>query len=139
MDFNKQKFKGYVIKQQDLDLSNDVFNITQTVINQIAKEQDEQTMLMIEEYIKIKQNQGECISANIIPEGKLRHIINLGLTMYNAREMDKPITNLQLFPQEEYIEYLRRQLLLEQRENQKLKNEIAMITYKPAIQDLESE
>lgn len=139
MEINKQKFEGYTITDKDLDINNDVFNITQTIINQIVKEQDEQTIIMIEEYVKNKQHQGECISANIIPEGKLRHIINLGLTVYNAREMDKPMTNLQLFPQEDYIEYLRHQLLLEQRENQKLKNEIAMMTYKPTIQDLESE
>ena len=139
MEINKQKFEGYTIADKDLDINNDVFNITQTIINQIVKEQDEQAMIMIEEYVKNKQHQGECISANIIPEGKLRHIINLGLTVYNAREMDKPVTNLQLFPQEDYIEYLRHQLLLEQRENQKLRNQIAMMTYKPTIQDLESE
>lgn len=139
MEFNKQKFEEYTINQQDLDLgNNEVFNITQTIINQIVKEQDEQTMFMIEEYIKNKQLQGECISANIIPEGKLRHIINLGLTIYNAREIDKPITNLQLFPQEDYIEYLRHQLLLEQRENQKLRNQIDMMDGETKIVNLES-
>lgn len=139
MEINKQKFEGYTIADKDLDINNDVFNITQTIINQIVKEQDEQAMIMIEEYVKNKQHQGECISANIIPEGKLRHIINLGLTVYNAREMDKPITNLQLFPQEDYVEYLRHQLLLEQRENQKLRNQINMMESETKIINLESE
>lgn len=122
------------------DLPNeDMFSFQTSIIAEIVKEQDEHIMLMIEEYVKEKQHKGECISARIIPEGKLRHIINLGLTVYNAREEKIPNSQLKLFPQEEYIEYLRHALLETQKENQKLKNEIAMMTYRPTIKDLESE
>lgn len=119
------------------DLPNeDMFSFQTSIIAEIVKEQDEHIMLMIEEYVKEKQHKGECVSARIIPEGKLRHIINLGLTVYNAREKNIPDSQLQLFPQEEYIEYLRHALSEEQKENQKLKNQISMMENPPEIVDL---
>ena len=84
----------------------DVFHFTQKIIQEIVKEQDEHTMLMIEEYVKKRQREGECIAARIIPEGQMRHVINLGLTMY-AKQNGITIRQNELFPQEDYIEYLR--------------------------------
>lgn len=83
-----------------------IFSFTQKIIEEIVREQDEHTMLMIEEYVKKKQHEGECIAARIIPEGQMRHIINLGLTMY-TKQNGITIRQNELFPQEDYIEYLR--------------------------------
>lgn len=87
----------------------DVFSITQTIVAEIVKEQDEHTMAVIERYIKERQAQGELISSNIIGEGKLRHIINLGLTAYSKLE-GIPISQEDLFTQEDYIQYLNTRL-----------------------------
>ena len=65
---------------------NFVASITHQLFTQIVKEEDEYTLNIIEEYVKNKQHEGECIAAKIIPEGKLRHIINLGLARYAAQE-----------------------------------------------------
>ena len=65
---------------------NFVASITHQLFTQIVKEEDEYTLNIIEEYVKNKQHEGECIAAKIIPEGKLRHIINLGLNRYAAQE-----------------------------------------------------
>ena len=124
---------------EDMPQNDSLISFTQKIIQEIVKEQDEHTMLMIEEYVKDKQHKGECISARIIPEGKLRHIINLGLTVYNAKEKNIPDSQLQLFPQEEYIEYLRHTLLETQKENQKLRNQISMMENPPEIIGFESE
>lgn len=97
--------------EKSLDGDDFVASITHQLFTQIVKEEDEYTMNIIEEYVKNKQHEGECIAAKIIPEGKLRHIINLGLTRYAAQEH----INLKpgdMFPQEQYIEYLRRELQL---------------------------
>ena len=97
--------------EKDLESDDFVASITHQLFTQIVKEEDEYTMDIIEEYVKNKQHSGECVAAQIIPEGKLRHIINLGLTRYAAQEH----INLKpgdMFPQEQYIEYLRRELQL---------------------------
>jgi len=97
--------------EKDLESDDFVASITHQLFTQIVKEEDEYTMNIIEEYVKNKQHSGECVAAQIIPEGKLRHIINLGLTRYAAQEH----INLKpgdMFPQEQYIEYLRRELQL---------------------------
>lgn len=86
-----------------------VYSITSTLVSEIVKEQDEFTIQQIENYVKNKQSQGELISSNIIGEGRLRHIINLGLSLYANRE-HMPISSDDLFPQENYIEYLNRRL-----------------------------
>lgn len=90
----------------NLEEKDGVYSFTQKIIQEIVKEQDEHTMLAIEEYVKNRQHQGECIAARIIPEGQMRHIINLGLTIF-ANQTGQKITPTELFPQEEYIEYLR--------------------------------
>lgn len=68
------------------DIPEDSFNITNHIIAQIVAEQDDATMKMIEQYVKKKQAEGELCTSAIIPEGKLRHIINLGLTRYENLE-----------------------------------------------------
>ena len=107
MDF-KNISPNFEMKQDGDDF---IASITNQLYTQIVKEEDEYTMNMIEEYVKTEEHKGNCIAARIIPEGKLRHIINLGLTRYAAQEH----INLKpgdMFPQEQYIEYLRRELQL---------------------------
>lgn len=110
----------------NIDNDSESFSITGSIISQIVKEEDEYTMNIIEEYVKTKRAQGEIISAKIIPEGKLRHIINLGLTIYNRDMKLDELVATDLFPQEQYIEFLRREIMRYQQENQKLKNQITM-------------
>lgn len=107
------------------DCQSDTFklSVTEQLMQQIVKEEDEYTLNMIEEYVKAARAKGECIAARIIPEGKLRHIINLGLSVYNDQK-DSRILGKELFPQEQYIEFLRRELMKEQAENQKLRNQL---------------
>lgn len=102
----------------------DTYSITGKIITQIIKEEDEYTLNMIEEYVKSARARGECIAAKIIPEGQLRHIINLGLSVYNQQLTNKKITSDELFSQEQYIEFLRRELVKSQEENQKLRNQL---------------
>ena len=101
----------------------DVFHFTQKIIQEIVKEQDEHIMLAIEEYVKKKQHEGECIAARIIPEGQLRHIINLGLTIF-ANQTGNTIQGPELFPQEEYIEFLRNKFVQMQNTIEEQNNQI---------------
>ena len=116
----------------------DVVNLTGSIITQIVKEEDERTMLMIEEYVKSKQAEGEIIAAKFIPEGKLRHIINLGLTRLNNLE-HYDMKPGDLFPQEQYIEYLRREIVQYQQENQRLKNQINIIESMSGLRSVDTE
>lgn len=99
------------------------FSVTHRIIAQVVKEEDEYIMGMIEDYVKEEQRKGNFVSAKIIPEGKLRHIINLGLTRYAAQEHIN-LKPADMFVQEQYIEYLRRELDICTKENQELKNKI---------------
>lgn len=101
----RYNFEADLTKDEDQS----IYSITQTVVTQIVKEQNEYTIAQIEKYVKEKQQAGEIISSNIIGEGKLRHIINLGLTIY-ARQNNIPISQDDLFTQEDYIEYLNHRL-----------------------------
>lgn len=56
-------------------------------------------------YVKEKQAQGELIFPVIIPEGELRHILNIGLTIW-SQQQKIGITPENLFSQEDYINYL---------------------------------
>lgn len=109
MDFKNINPKINLDKMPESD--DFIANIAHQLYTQIVQEEDEYTMNMIEEYVKTKQHQGECIAAQIIPEGRLRHIINLGLTRYAAQE-HIDLKPADMFPQEQYIEYLRRELQL---------------------------
>ena len=91
------------------DEAQSIRSITQTLVTQIVKEQDEYTIAQIEKYVKEKQQAGEIVSWNIIGEGKLRHIINLGITIY-CKQQGLPISPEDLFTQEYYIEYLNHRL-----------------------------
>lgn len=124
MDFKNLNPK--VNFEKDLDGDNFVASITHQLFTQIVREEDEYTMNMIEEYVKNKQHSGECVAAKIIPEGKLRHIINLGLTRYAAQE-HIDLKPADMFPQEQYIEYLRRELMLSQQTIHNLQKQVEML------------
>ena len=124
MDFKNLNPK--VNFEKDLDGDDFVASITHQLFTQIVREEDEYTMNMIEEYVKNKQHSGECVAAKIIPEGKLRHIINLGLTRYAAQERID-LKPADMFPQEQYIEYLRRELMLSQQTIHNLQKQVEML------------
>ena len=112
--------------EKSLDGDDFVASITHQLFTQIVKEEDEYTLNTIEEYVKNKQYEGECVAAKIIPEGKLRHIINLGLTRYAAQE-HIDLKPADMFPQEQYIEYLRRELMLSQQTIHNLQKQVEML------------
>ena len=136
MDFKNLNPK--VNFEKDLDSDDFVASITHQLFTQIVKEEDEYTMNMIEEYVKNKQHSGECVAAKIIPEGKLRHIINLGLTRYAAQE-HIDLKPADMFPQEQYIEYLRREIVQYQQENQRLKNQINIMESMSGLRSVDTE
>lgn len=104
------------------DLDN-IEKITSTIYSQIVKEQDEATMVMLENYVKEKQRSGEICLLNIIGEGKIRHIFNLGLTEY-ARIQKEPqkVLSKNYFPESVYVEFLNEQIKELQNENKRLVN-----------------
>lgn len=103
-----------------------IYSMTHQIIGQIVKEEDEYVMNMISDYVKTEQLKGNFVSSKIIPEGQLRHIINLGLTIF-SKQVDYDLHENELFEQEQYIEFLRKQINEYQKENQQLKNEIMQI------------
>lgn len=104
------------------------FNITAKLIHQIVKESDEAAITMIENYVKQKQAEGEVILSTIIPEGKLRHIINLGITTYNELQKEpRKLSARNYFTETVFNEYLYQELLEAQRENQRLRNQITIL------------
>lgn len=109
----------------NIEQNGDTFSITSRVITQIVKEQDEYTTKMIEDYIRERQAKGECILSTIIPEGKLRHIINLGITTYNEIQKEpKKLSSRNYFSETAYNEYLHQENLKLEKENQRLRNRI---------------
>lgn len=102
---------------------NGMYSFTSRIIAQIVKEEDEYVMNMIEEYVKNEQHKGNFVSAKIIPEGQLRHIINLGMCLYAERNHLK-LNASGLFPETMYVEYLRRELDKCSKENLELKRRI---------------
>lgn len=136
MDFKNISPKFNFEKSTDSD--DFIASITHQLYTQIVKEEDERTMLMIEEYIKSKQAESEIIAAKFIPEGKLRHIINLGLTRLNNLE-HYDMKPGDLFPQEQYIEYLRREIVQYQQENQRLKNQINIMESMSGLRSVDTE
>ena len=101
----------------------DIEKITSTIYGQIVREQDDATMQMLENYVKEKQRCGEICLLNLIGEGKIRHIFNLGLTEY-ARIQKEPLKVLSknYFSESVYIEYLNKQIKELQNENKRLVN-----------------
>ena len=104
----------------DLD---EIERITSTLYSQIVKEQDEPTMIMLENYVKEKQRSGEICLLNIIGEGKIRHIFNLGLTEF-ARIQKEPrkVLSKNYFPESVYVEFLNERIKELQNENIRLVN-----------------
>lgn len=92
-----------------MEPKSDMTSITSTLIAQIVKEQDEYTIEVIMKYVKKKEAAGELVVPIIIPEGELRHIINLGLTLW-AQQKQVGISQDNLFHQEDYINYLNHRL-----------------------------
>lgn len=92
-----------------MEPKSDMTSITSTLIAQIVKEQDEYIMGVIMRYVKEKETAGELVVPTIIPEGELRHIINLGLTLW-AQQKQVGISQDNLFHQEDYINYLNHRL-----------------------------
>jgi hypothetical protein len=108
--------------------SDEHLSITTKFIQQIVKESDEATISMIENYVRQKQAEGEIILSTIIPEGKLRHIINLGITTYNEIQKEpRKLLARNYFTETVYNEYLHQELLNVQRENQRLRNQITIL------------
>ena len=97
--------------------------ITSSIYSQIIKEQDEATMQMLENYVKEKQRSGEICLLNIIGEGKIRHIFNLGLTEY-ARIQKEPrkVLSKNYFPESVYVEFLNEKIRSLESENKSLRN-----------------
>lgn len=104
------------------DLDNNE-KITSTIYSQIVKEQDEATMVMLENYVKEKQRSGEICLLNIIGEGKIRHIFNLGLTEYaQIQKEPQKVLSKNYFPESVYVEFLNEQIKELQNENKRLVN-----------------
>ena len=101
----------------------EIEKITSTIYGQIVREQDEATMQLIENYVKEKQRTGEICLSNIIGEGKIRHIFNLGLTEY-ARIQKEPrkVLSKNYFPESVYVEFLNEKIRSLESENKSLKN-----------------
>jgi len=111
--------------------------IQQTLIAQIVKEEDEYTIEMIMNYVKQKQEIGELVTPMVIPEGELRHIINLGLTLW-SQQKQIGISSENLFHQENYINYLNHSLdLCERRceELERFKRDIERQASKKSLQE----
>ena len=107
-------------------MDDDIFSIHGRLIAEIVKEQDEYTMKVLEDYVKKQQASGEIITLNILPEGKIRHIFNLGVSVLNQIERTG-ITPKDLFRQEEYITYLRREIHNKDQYITRLENQIKMM------------
>lgn len=97
-----------------------MFSLTHKIMAQIVKEEDEYMINMIEEYVKAEQHKGNFVSAKLIPEGQLKHILNLGMMAF-ANIHNTTINPDELFAQEQYIEYLRRELSNCEKENRRLR------------------
>lgn len=93
-----------------------IYSVTNKVISEIVAEQDEYTTEIILDYVNKARAKGEFVSANIIPEGKLRHILNLGLSIY-SKQYDIDLIEDDMFSEVAYVEYL-------QKENDRLKEVI---------------
>lgn len=89
----------------------EIEKITSSLYSQIVKEQDEATMQMLENYVKEKQRSGEICLLNVIGEGKIRHIFNLGLTEYaEIQKEPRKVLSKNYFPESVYVEFLNEQI-----------------------------
>jgi hypothetical protein len=103
-------------------MGNEIEKITSTLYAQIVKEQDEATMIMLENYVKEKQRSGEICLLNIIGEGKIRHIFNLGLTTFaEIQKEPRKILSRNYFPESVYVEFLLNEINRLKFENKELR------------------
>lgn len=116
------------------DIGNEIEKITSTLYGQIVKEQDEATMQMIEDYVKEKQRSGEICLLNIIGEGKIRHIFNLGLTTFaEIQKEPKKILSRNYFPESVYVEFLLEEINKLKFENKELRMQLENDNHIPHI------
>lgn len=104
----------------------DMFSFQSRLMAQIVKEQDEYTMKVLEDYVKKQQENGEIITLNILPEGKIRYIFNLGVSVFNHIEKSN-ITPEYVFPQDAYVSYLRREIHNKDEYITRLENQIRIM------------
>ena len=108
--------------------------ITSTLYAQIVREQDEATMQMIENYVKEKQRSGEICLSNIIGEGKIRHIFNLGLTEYaQIQKEPRKVLSKNYFPESVYVEFLNEEIKRLKFENKELRMQLENEEHIPRI------
>lgn len=104
------------------DLDN-IEKITSTLYAQIVREQDSATMQMLENYVKEKQRCGEICLLNLIGEGKIRHIFNLGITTFNEIQKEpRKVLTRNYFPESVYVEFLNEKIRSLESENKRLVN-----------------
>lgn len=112
----------------------DIEKMTSTLYSQIVKEQDEATMIMLEKYVKEKQRSGEICLLNIIGEGKIRHIFNLGLTEYNRLQKEpRKVLSKNYFSESVYVEFLNEEIKRLKFENNELRMQLESENYIPHI------
>lgn len=100
----------------------DIEKITSTLYSQIVREQDDATMQMLENYVKEKQRSGEICLLNLIGEGKIRHIFNLGLTTFNEIQKEpRKVLARNYFPESVYVEHLLNVIKHLKNENEELR------------------
>lgn len=101
----------------------DIEKITSTLYGQIVREQDDATMQMLENYVKEKQRCGEICLLNLIGEGKIRHIFNLGITTFNEIQKEpRKVLARNYFPESVYVEFLNQKIRNLENENKTLRN-----------------
>lgn len=85
---------------------------------------------MIENYVKEKQRSGEICLLNIIGEGKIRHIFNLGVTEYlRLQKEPRKVLSKNYFHEIVYVEFLNKKIKKLQNENKRLLNILKDINY----------
>ena len=100
----------------------DIEKITSTLYSQIVREQDDATMEMLENYVKEKQRCGEICLLNLIGEGKIRHIFNLGFTIFNEIQKEpQKVLARNYFSESVYVEHLLNVIKNLKNENEELR------------------
>lgn len=104
-----------------MENNEDIFSFQRRIVAQIVKEQDEYTMNMLEEYAKSQPD----VDLSIIPEGKFRHIVNLGLTVFNDIQKEpRKLMSRNYFSESVYTEYLLQQISELAKQNEQLRQRV---------------
>lgn len=97
-------------------------NFTSSIYSKIVEEQDNATLNLVENYVKEKQRCGEICLLNLIGEGKIRHIFNLGITTFNEIQKEpRKVLSRNYFPESVYVEYLLKEIKHLKNENEELR------------------